>query len=109
MGRKHTHTHTKAAKTKPLQGITVEPTQLVEMDWNDHREDHDVDIFNIIQKVQDTVIHLEVDEEQCGRSHKEVRNKPSGYGPHVRCRVYGSQILLMHKKQQWSTRLDRKQ
>ena len=24
----------------------------------------DVDIFNIIQKVQDTVIHLEVDEEQ---------------------------------------------
>ena len=29
------------------------------------REDHnDVDIFNIIQKVQDTVIHLEVDEEQ---------------------------------------------
>ena len=30
-------------------------------DWN---EDHDVDIFNIIQKVQDTVIHLEVDEKQ---------------------------------------------
>ena len=29
----------------------------------EHREDHDVDIF-IIQKVQDTVIHLEVDEEQ---------------------------------------------
>ena len=26
--------------------------------------DHDIDIFNIIQKVQDTVIHLEVDEEQ---------------------------------------------
>ena len=24
----------------------------------------DVDIFNIIQKVQDSVIHLEVDEEQ---------------------------------------------
>ena len=24
----------------------------------------DVDIFNVIQKVQDTVIHLEVDEEQ---------------------------------------------
>ena len=31
---------------------------------NENREDHDVDIFNIIQKVQDTVIHLEVDEEQ---------------------------------------------
>ena len=33
-------------------------------DRNEDREDHDVDIFNIIQKVQDTVIHLEVDEEQ---------------------------------------------
>ena len=30
-----------------------------------NREDHDdVDIFNIIQNVQDTVIHLEVDEQQ---------------------------------------------
>ena len=28
------------------------------------REDHGVDFFNIIQKVQDTVIHLEVDKEQ---------------------------------------------
>ena len=28
------------------------------------QRDHDVDIFNIIQKVKDTVIHLEVDEEQ---------------------------------------------
>ena len=28
------------------------------------REDHDVDIFTIIQEVQDTVIHLKVDEEQ---------------------------------------------
>ena len=33
--------------------------------WNENREDHDdVDIFNIIQNVQDTVIHLEVDEQQ---------------------------------------------
>ena len=31
--------------------------------WNENREGHDADIF-IIQKVQDTVIHLEVDEEQ---------------------------------------------
>ena len=54
----------------------------------------DVDIF-IIQKLQDTVIHLEVDEEQCGRSHKEVRDKPGGYSPHVRCQVYGFQILHM--------------
>ena len=33
-------------------------------DGNEDRVDHDVDIFNIIQRVQDTVIHLEVDEEQ---------------------------------------------
>ena len=33
-------------------------------DWNEDREDPDVDIFNIIQKVQDTGIHLEVDKEQ---------------------------------------------
>ena len=33
-------------------------------DWNEDREDYDIDIFNIIQKVQDTVIHLKVDEEQ---------------------------------------------
>ena len=31
-------------------------------DGNENREDPDVDIFNIIQIVQDTVIHLEVDE-----------------------------------------------
>ena len=31
---------------------------------NENREDHDVDILNVIQKVQGTVIHLEVDEEQ---------------------------------------------
>ena len=33
-------------------------------DWSEEREDPDVDIFNIIQNVQDTVIRLEVDEEQ---------------------------------------------
>ena len=32
--------------------------------WNENREDHDADIFNIIQKVKDTVIHLKVEEEQ---------------------------------------------
>ena len=80
-------------------------------DWNEDREDHGVDIFNIIQKVQDTVFHLEVEKEQWKiRSHNEIRGKPSGYGPDVRCHVYGYQILLMHKKQtQRSTRLDRKQ
>ena len=30
---------------------------------------HDVDIFNVIQKVQDTVIHLEVDDEQWKINH----------------------------------------
>ena len=34
------------------------------MDSNEDREDPDVDIFDIIQKVKDTFIHLEVDEEQ---------------------------------------------
>ena len=29
---------------------------------NENRKDYDVDIFNVIQKVQDIVIHLEVDE-----------------------------------------------
>ena len=49
-----------------------------------------------LQNVQDTVIHLEVDEDEgSGRSHKEVRGKPSGYGPHVRCLVYGYQMLLI--------------
>ena len=33
-------------------------------DWNEDREDPDVDILHIIQKVQDTGFHLEVDEEQ---------------------------------------------
>ena len=32
---------------------------------NEEREDPDVDIFNISQNVQDTVIHLEVDEMLC--------------------------------------------
>ena len=33
-------------------------------DWTEDKEGPDVDIFNIIQIVQDTVIHLGVDEEQ---------------------------------------------
>ena len=33
------------------------------MIWVKHRNEN-IDIFNIIQIVQDTVIHLEVDEEQ---------------------------------------------
>ena len=37
---------------------------LLVKDWNEDREEHDVDMFNIIQKVQDSLIHLKVDEEQ---------------------------------------------
>ena len=33
-------------------------------DWTEDKKGPDVDIFNIIQIVQDTVIHLGVDEEQ---------------------------------------------
>ena len=32
-------------------------------DWTEDKEGPDVDIFNIIQIVEDTVIHLGVDEE----------------------------------------------
>ena len=41
--------------------------------WNENREGPDVDIFNIIQIVQDTVIHLEVDEEQWEIKEKSER------------------------------------
>ena len=33
-------------------------------DWNEDREDPDVDIFKLVRKEQDIGIHLEVDEEQ---------------------------------------------
>ena len=36
---------------------------------NEDRAEHGVDIFNRIQKVQDTVIHLELDEEQWKIDH----------------------------------------
>ena len=54
-------------------------------------------------------IHLEVGRKSSGRSHREVRGKPSGYGPHVRCLVYGYQMLLMQSNinDERSTRLDR--
>ena len=79
-------------------------------DWNEDREDHGVDIFNIIQKVQDTVIHLEVDEGQWKITRGSKRQAQWVWSPRaMSCLLYGSQILLMHKKQQRSTRLDRKQ
>ena len=44
-----------------------------------------VDIFNIVQKVRDTDIHLKVDEEQWKITQESKRKqlKLSGYGPHV--------------------------
>ena len=54
-------------------------------------EDHDDENLHNPETVQDAVIHLEVDEER-GQSHKEVRGKPGGYGPHARC-----QVLLLFK------------
>ena len=46
---------------------------------NENREDYDVDIFNIIQKVQDPVIHLEVDEEQWEITQGSKRGKRKYY------------------------------
>ena len=66
------------------------------------------DIFNIIQKVRDTGIHLKVDEEQW-KITRGSKRQASGYGPRV-CDVrataprYSSSTV---KKPQ-STRLDRK-
>ena len=38
---------------------------MIRAHWgNEDREDHGADIFNIIQRVQGTVIHLVVDEEE---------------------------------------------
>ena len=48
--------------------------------WNENREGHDVDIFNIIQKVQDTVIHLEVEEEQWEVTQESKRQQAERTG-----------------------------
>ena len=42
-----------------------------------------VDIFNIIQKIQDTSIHLKVDEEQW-RIARESKRQAGGSGHHAR-------------------------
>ena len=66
-------------------------------DWNEDREDpDDVDIFNIIQKVQDTGIHLEVDEEQWKITQGSKKQAKWVWSPRtVRCQLYGFQILLI--------------
>ena len=58
----------------------------------DHEQDwqlYPVDLYSAICD-DHTYIHT-----VSGRSHEEVRGKPSGYGPHVRSQLYGFQILLM--------------
>ena len=58
----------------------------------ENREDHDVDIFNIIQKVQDTV------KKSSGRSHKEVRGKRKELGSSLNtCQGYDTHMLLIHR------------
>ena len=57
-------------------GYEDEVTTLKREQRDENREDHDVDIFDIIQKVQETVIHLEVDEEQWKMLFKENQNTP---------------------------------
>ena len=50
-----------------------------------------------IIQVHDPVIHLEVDEEQCRRSHKAVRGKRKELGSSLHtCQGYDTQMLLMH-------------
>ena len=58
-----------------------------------------VDIFDIIQTVRNTCIHLRVDEEQWKISQGSKRGKLVGVVPTCSiCQGYDSQILLMHSK-----------
>ena len=51
-------------------------------DCNEDREDNDVNIFNIIQKIQDTVVHhLEVDEKQWKITQKSKRQAQWVWSP----------------------------
>ena len=77
-------------------------------DWNEDREDPDVDIFNIIQKVQDTGIHLEVDEEQWKITQGSKRQARWVYSPRPTSglRLPGTPHALPQALR--STRLDRK-
>ena len=63
---------------------------------NENREDHDVDIFNIIQKVQDTVIHLTVDEEQEEITQGSKRQAERTGFLFNTCQGYDTQMLLIH-------------
>ena len=54
-----------------------------------------MDIFNIIQIVQDTVIHLEVDEEQWKITQGYKKQAQWVWSPRTMSGLYGFQILLM--------------
>ena len=65
-------------------------------DWNEDRDD--VDIFNIIQKVRHTVIHLKIDKRANGGSHEEVRGKREELGSSLNnCQGYDTQMLFIHR------------
>ena len=53
-----------------------------------------MDISNIIQKVQDTVIHLEVDEEQWEITQGSGKELGSSLNT---CQGYDTQMLLIHR------------
>ena len=58
-----------------------------------------VNIFDIMQTIRNTGIHLKVDEEQWRIAQESKRQKLVGMIPMcATCRGYGSQILLMHSK-----------
>ena len=76
--------------------------------WSEGQEDPDVDIFNISQNVQDTVIHLGVDEEQWKITQGSKRQAQWVYSPRPTSglRLPGTPHALSQALR--STRLDRK-
>ena len=77
-------------------------------DWNENREGPDVDIFKIIQIVQDTVIHLEVDEEQWKITQECKRQAQWVWSPRTMSGLRLPDTPHAPHQTQRSTRLDRK-
>ena len=64
---------------------------------NENREGHDVDVF-IIQKVQDTVIHLEVDEAQWEITRGSKRQaERTGFLAQYLSGLRRTKMLLIHR------------
>ena len=70
---------------------------------------HDVDIFNVIQKVQDTVIHLEVDEEQWKITQGSKKQANWVWSPRTMSGLRLPDTPHAQHQTQRSMRLDRKQ